>query len=203
MKLRPVLIALAVTLPLVALFLHGMRVDARYIAPALPGQVAPDFALERMPYEEGGAGEDAEAESPGVVTLADHRGQVVVVNFWASWCLPCRYEHPDLVAAARAYGSRGVAFYGILYKDSPGNARRWLADMGGEVYPTLLDPGARTAIDYGLTGVPETVIIDGSGKVAYKYNGPVTFDMLASQIEPLLSQDTETKTEAAVTEAAS
>lgn len=182
MKLRPVLISLAVTVPLIALFLRGLQVDSRYIPPALPGQVAPDFALERMPAGEG------EAAESGVVRLADHRGQVVVINFWASWCLPCRYEHPELVAAAETYGPRGVAFYGILYKDSPGNARRWLNELGGEVYPTLLDPGARTAIDYGLTGVPETVVIDQTGTVAFKYNGPVTFDMLARVIDPLLAE---------------
>lgn len=182
MKLRPLLIALAVTAPVVAVFLRGMRVDPRYVPPAIPGQPAPDFALARMTAP-GGAGEAA----TDTVRLADHRGRIVVLNFWASWCGPCRIEHPALVEVAEAYRDRGVVFFGILYNDQPASAWRWLEEQGGEAYPTLLDPGTRTAIDYGLTGVPETVIIDRHGIVAFKRIGIVDTEMLVRELEPLLA----------------
>jgi len=93
---------------------------------------------------------------------------------------------PALVAAAERYQPKGVIFYGVLYNDSPDAARRWLAEMGGQPYPTLLDPGSRTAIDYGLYGVPETFFIDREGKVVYKHIGPVTEAILTTRIEEIL-----------------
>jgi len=186
MKLRSVLIATAVALPLLALFLRGLGMDPRYIPPAIPGQPAPPFELERMAYDP-----EAEPSEPTSVRLDDYLGHVVVVNFWASWCIPCRQEHPALVAAAERYRDQGVVFFGILYQDQVRNARRWLAEMGGEAYPTLLDPGSRTAIDYGLTGVPETVIIDRDGIVSYKRNGVVTLDLLVREIEAALARSEE------------
>ncbi|HEX7118747.1 MAG TPA: TlpA family protein disulfide reductase [Longimicrobiales bacterium] len=181
MKWRSVLISLAVTAPLVAVFLRGMRVDPRFVPPAIPGQPAPDFALVRMPMTDGVAATDT-------VRLSDYRGKVVVLNFWASWCVPCRIEHPEYLAAARAYRGRDVVFLGILYNDQPAAARDWLEEMGGAAYPTLLDPGTRTAIDYGLTGVPETVIVDRNGIVTFKWIGPVDRALLAREIEPLLRE---------------
>src|SRR5690606_474808 len=171
MNLRSVLIALLVTAPLVAVFLHGMRSDPRFVPPAIPGQPAPDFALVRMPM-------NADETQSDTVRLSDFRGKVVVLNFWASWCGPCRIEHPELVATARAYRDRDVVVLGILYNDQQNAARAWLREMGGEEYPTLLDPGTRTAIDYGLTGVPETVIVDRNGTVAFKRIGIVDREML-------------------------
>ncbi|HEX6939570.1 MAG TPA: TlpA disulfide reductase family protein [Longimicrobiales bacterium] len=182
MKWRPMVISLAITIPLVAMFLRGMRVDPRYVPPAIPGQPAPDFALERMPMAD-----DPSAAAREPIRLSDFRGKIVVLNFWATWCAPCRAEHPELVAAARAYQGRGVVFLGILYNDSPAAARAWLEEMGGEVYPTLLDPGARTAIDYGLTGVPETVIVDRNGVVAFKRIGMMDREAFARELEPLLA----------------
>ncbi len=181
MNLRSVLIALLVTAPLVAVFLRGMRSDPRFVPPAIPGQPAPDFALVRMPM-------NADETQSDTVRLSDFRGKVVVLNFWASWCGPCRIEHPELVATARAYRDRDVVVLGILYNDQQNAARAWLREMGGEEYPTLLDPGTRTAIDYGLTGVPETVIVDRNGTVAFKRIGIVDREMLAREIEPLLAR---------------
>lgn len=183
MNWRPALIAGLLALPLIALFAFGLGTNPRDIPPTIPGKPAPDFALQVMPTE-------AVAESDTTwVRLADLRGQVVVLNFWASWCVPCRIEHPELVRAARAYGRRGVEFFGILHKDDPQSARSWLAEMGGHVYPTLLDPGARVAIDYGLRGVPETVVIGRDGVVAFKWIGPITMDILAREIDRALEND--------------
>lgn len=182
MRWKPILIAAAIIVPLLALFTFGMTTDPRTVPTPLAGGEAPDFALEIMPLEgEPGSSE----EEPVRVRLSDHIGDIVVVNFWASWCLPCREEHAPLMRVAETYQDRGVAFYGILYNDSPGNAQRWLEEMGGQSYPTLLDPRSRTAIDYGLYGVPETFFIGRDGRLAYKHFGPVTEQVLVEQIESL------------------
>ena len=117
--------------------------------------------------------------------LSQLRGHVVVLNFWASWCLACRGEHPALLTVGQMYAKTDVRFYGVLYNDSPENGKRWLAEMGMTPYPSLTDPGERTAIDYGLYGVPETFIIGPDGRVAYKQTGPVSDSLLILQIEKL------------------
>ncbi len=197
-------IATIVVLPVLALFWFGLANDPRSIPSPLPGQPAPEFTLQRMDppaVESGGiidspagsgagtvAGTDSESSA---VSLAAHRGQVVVLNFWASWCLACRDEHAPLSEVATMYRDRGVAFYGVLYNDKPEPARRWIRDMGGQSYPTLLDPGIRTAIDYGLYGVPETFFIDQEGRVAYKHIGPVTRALLIRKLDEILAAPAE------------
>ncbi len=167
------LLGLAVGVPILALLAYGLTVDPRDIPSPLPGRDAPVFELAMM-------------DSTHTVRLEAHRGEVVVLNFWASWCLACRVEHADLSAAARMYADRGVRFYGVLYNDSPENGRAWIEMMGGQSYPALLDPDQRTAIDYGLYGAPETFVIGPDGRVAFKKVGPTTLAELASVIDPLL-----------------
>ena len=172
-------IAVGAALPFVGLLAYGLTRDPRDIPSPLPGRAAPAFALATMPPREG--------VWPAIdtVRIADRRGRVVVMNFYASWCLACRDEHPILRELAPEYTAKGVDFYGILYKDSPDAIRRWIDEMGGQPYPTLLDPGARTAIDYGLYGVPETFFIGRDGRVAYKHVGPVSVQLLRERIEGL------------------
>jgi cytochrome c biogenesis protein CcmG/thiol:disulfide interchange protein DsbE len=186
-------IAAIVVLPVLALFLFGLSKDPRSIPSPLPGQPAPEFTLQRLDPPATGLGA-LEAGSPagsatesGEVSLATHRGQVVVLNFRASWCLACRDEHAPLSEVATSYRDRGVGFYGVLYNDKPEPARRWIKEMGGQSYPTLLDPGTRTAIDYGLYGVPETFFIDQEGRVAYKHIGPVTRAFLIRKLDEMLA----------------
>jgi cytochrome c biogenesis protein CcmG, thiol:disulfide interchange protein DsbE len=174
MSWRRALIALAICIPFVALLAFGLTRDPNEIPSPLPGKDAPAFEL-------------AEMDGDGVVRLDDQRGKVVVLNFWASWCLQCRDEHADLSMAANLYRDRGVEFYGVLYNDKPENGRRWILEMGGQSYASLLDPGSRTAVDYGLYGVPETFIIDQQGKVVHKKIGPTTVRELSSLIDPLLA----------------
>jgi cytochrome c biogenesis protein CcmG/thiol:disulfide interchange protein DsbE len=164
----------ALAIPIVALLAYGLTQDPRLIKSPLPGQPAPPFALVSM---DGGEN----------VSLTALRGQIVVVNFWASWCLECRFEHAALSETATRYRDRGVRFFGMLYDDTPENARKWIETMGGQSYPTLLDPGLRTAIDFGLWGVPETFYIDHEGKVADKTIGPVSAEVLAGKIDRLLA----------------
>jgi cytochrome c biogenesis protein CcmG/thiol:disulfide interchange protein DsbE len=176
MNWRRSLIGLAVSLPLVALLAYGMTQDPAEIPSPLPGKPAPAFVLPLMDGE-------------GTVSLGELRGQVVVLNFWASWCLACRDEHQDLSRTAEAYAGKGVRFFGVLYNDVAENGRRWIEEMGGQSYPSLLDAGSRIAINYGLYGVPETFVIDQQGTVVHKQVGPVTYALLASVIDPLLGKE--------------
>lgn len=183
MNWRRALIGGAAVAPIVALLGWGLTRDPREIVSPLPGRVAPTFALEVFAPGEG------ELLRPvgDTLALARMRGQVVVVNFWASWCLACRDEHTPLSETAKRYAGRPVQFVGVLYNDIASLGNNWIASMGGQSYPSVLDPGARTAIDYGLYGVPETFIIDGEGRVAYKHVGPVTAGLLTYKVDSLLA----------------
>jgi len=181
------LIAVFAAVPIVALLKSGIGRDPREIPSPLPGKPAPSFALPvfRVPDSSSGKALVSGLRVGDTVRLAEHRGDVVVVNFWASWCLACRDEHRVLSDVAASYAGTNVHFLGVLYQDIPENGRRWIEQMGGQTYPSLNDPDSRTAIDYGLYGVPETFFIDRSGRVAYKFVGPVTPDILRAQIERL------------------
>jgi cytochrome c biogenesis protein CcmG/thiol:disulfide interchange protein DsbE len=178
---RRSLVGVAVAIPFVALLGFGLTRDPRVIPSPLPGRTAPDF---RLPLLKPGDYPAARIARDTAV-LSEHRGQVVVLNYWASWCLACRDEHAALSAVAREYAGQGVRFFGPVYNDTPTNAARWIEAMGGQSYPSLLDPGSRTAIDYGLYGVPETFFIGRDGRVAYKHVGPVTESLLRRKIDSL------------------
>jgi cytochrome c biogenesis protein CcmG, thiol:disulfide interchange protein DsbE len=167
------LIGVAVSAPLVALLAYGLTQDPRFIESPLPGRAAPDFSLPML-------------ETSDSLRLGELRGNVVLVNFWASWCIPCREEHPILLEGAREYMSKGVRFVGITYNDAPEDSKRWLTELG-QAYPSLVDKGARTAIDYGVAGVPETFILDKNGVVAFKKFGPITAVELSQKLDSLLA----------------
>ncbi len=170
------IIGLVAALAIIALFAFGMRQDPRDIgASPLKGRSAPAFAMQVMGQQDS-------------VRLADLRGQVVVLNFWASWCLECRDEHAVLQEAAALYQPQGVKFYGVLYNDSPQNGQGYLTEMGGQAYPTLLDPKTRVAIDYGVYGVPETFFIAPDGHIASKKVGPITPTEIDTNIRQLMAQ---------------
>jgi cytochrome c biogenesis protein CcmG/thiol:disulfide interchange protein DsbE len=175
-------ISTGLLLPVIGLLAFGLTRDPKAIDSPLPGKSAPDFALSVF-----APGEGELARPVGdTVRLADHRGGIVVLNFWASWCLQCRDEHQDLSDVARLYHDRGVRFYGVLYNDQESFGLRWINEMGGQSYPSLLDPRTRTAIDYGLYGVPETFLVTSDGRVAYKHIGPITAGLLSQKIDSLL-----------------
>jgi cytochrome c biogenesis protein CcmG/thiol:disulfide interchange protein DsbE len=169
--------------PVIALLAWGMTRDPKEIISPLPGRIAPPFTLGVF-----AAGEPPLARPVGdTLALGRLRGKVVVLNFWASWCLECRVEHKDLSAVARRMADKPVQFVGVLYNDVPKAGLEWITEMGGQAYPGTTDPGARTAIDYGLYGVPETFVIDPAGKVAYKHTGPFPAELLAFKIDSLLA----------------
>lgn len=111
------------------------------------------------------------------------KGRVSVVNFWASWCVPCIQEHPLLVALKER---TGVDLYGINYKDQAPAARRFLGRFGNPFTAVGTDGTGRTAIEWGVYGMPETFVIDGRGVVVYKHVGPITAESLERQVIPAI-----------------
>jgi len=164
--------SLIIAVPLVALLAAGFGRDPSAIVSPLLNKQAPEFTLRSLDNKP--------------VSLASLRGRPVVLNFWASWCLSCKDEHAYLLDASRAYAADGVTIVGVLYQDTPADARAFLNQYGSGGWPQLRDPGQRTAIDYGVVKVPETYFIDRRGVIRYKTVGPVTPDVLAQQIPRLL-----------------
>ena len=178
-------IAMLIAIPLIMLFAWGLRRgDPRLIPSPLVDQPAPDFALPVMAKDGPVDGKETTGDT---VRLADLRGDVVVLNFFASWCIPCRAEHRDLTMTARRYANRGVKFFGVVYNDEPPAVRQYIRQLGGQSYPALLDPGQRVAIDYGLVGVPETFFIDQDGIVRRKVFSAVNARILTEEIEAMLA----------------
>ena len=112
------------------------------------------------------------------------KGDVVLVNFWASWCAPCRVEHPHLTALAE----EGIVIYGVNYKDQPGNALKFLDELGDPYTAIGSDQTGRMALDWGLYGVPETYVIDADGRVVLRFPGPITQRVMDSQIRPAIER---------------
>lgn len=116
--------------------------------------------------------------------LADMRGKVVVLNFWASWCAPCRTEAPDLQNISTLYRERGVEVVGVTYLDTDEDARNFMAEFG-MTYTNGLDGGSRISDLYRVQAVPETFIIDQQGNVAYFFAGPINTAQLIAQLDLL------------------
>ena len=169
--LSPTWIAAGI-IALVVLALLGYALMADPVEPPQIGSAVPDFqhtALDGSP-----------------MSLSDHRGQVVVLNFFSSWCDPCQQEAAALEQTWRAYQGRGVHFLGIAYKDADSKAQAFL-DRFGVSYPSTVDRSNRTARDYGVTGVPETFVIDQQGLLAHHFIGPITQAQLSQEIDRLLA----------------
>ena len=164
---------LGVFLLLVALLAVGLTLNPREVPSPLIGKNAPAFELPRLH-------EPASRFSP-----SELRGQVWLLNVWASWCASCRDEHPLLVELAR---SRAVPVYGLNYKDKRDDALRWLVQFGDPYVLSVVDLDGRIGIDYGVYGVPETYVIDKAGVIRYKQIGPLTPERLKTRILPLVAE---------------
>jgi cytochrome c biogenesis protein CcmG/thiol:disulfide interchange protein DsbE len=137
----------------------------------LIGREVPEFIL---PPLEG-------TSRPGLSSADFKRGRVTVMNVWASWCLPCRDEHPYLVALAR---DASFDIVGINNKDNPENARRFLGQLGNPYARIGTDVNGRVSIDWGVYGVPETFVVDGHGRIAFKHVGPLNAQIVETRLLP-------------------
>ncbi|MFQ5829937.1 MAG: TlpA family protein disulfide reductase [Candidatus Methylomirabilia bacterium] len=174
-RIAKLITVVLIILSFVALLAWGFTRDPRAIPSPLVGRRAPAVTLRLI--------------DGGELSLEGLRGQVVVLNFWASWCYPaCWNEAPRLEAAWLRYRDRGVMVFGVVYQDSEANARDFIRRFE-KTYPNGLDPGSRAAIDFGVYGVPETFFIDRDGVIAHKHIGEIPETVLYDRIEETLRRD--------------
>ena len=142
-----------------------------------------------------GARIDMSSELPlldgsGSLAFSELEGKVLVINFWASYCIPCRAEHEELTTVFEMYRDRNVQFVGVVYHDKPAAAREFLDVLGwGDGYLYVEDPGARMTVDFGVWGVPETYFVDETGVIVGKHYGEITRDDLIQEIDAMLAGD--------------
>ena len=171
------LLPLAAFAALVAYFVWGLNPsrDPRAIPSAMIDRPVPEFAL---PPIEG-------LDGPGLSASDLRTGEVTLVNFFASWCVPCRVEHPFLLELATR---DKVRLFGINYKNKPAEARAWLAELGNPYGRLGADATGRVGIDWGVYGLPVTFIVDGNGRIRYRQLGPIDEETLAHTIRPLIRE---------------
>lgn len=162
------------------LFLYSLwRGPVTFIPSTLIGHSVPPFSLPALP-----AGASGEASTPGF-SNEDLKGGVTIVNVFASWCAPCREEHPLLLKLSK---DARIRIMGINYKDQPDNARRFLGALGNPYENIGMDTEGRTAIDWGVYGVPESFVINRNGDIIYKHVGPLTDDAIKGPINAAIEK---------------
>ena len=168
-------IVVIVLVAIITVLALGFRRDPRDIKSAAVGKPAPAFTLELL-------------DGPGQLSLVDYQGKVVILNFWASWCVPCKQENPALAAVWERYrASADFVMIGIVYQDSVDAARDYTHRMGN-AWPSVLDPDGRTAFAYGVFGSPETFFITPDGQVAGRHVGAIDQTRLINGIEAIRRQ---------------
>ena len=162
---------------LAVFLLLGLGRNPNEIPSPLIGKEAPAFELPRL------AG--VAAPDTSSISSASLRGKPYLLNVWASWCMPCMQEHPQMMALAQRHRIRMV---GMNYKDRPEDARRWLARNGNPFDEIMVDAQGRTAIDFGVYGVPETFLIDGEGRIRRKIVGAISIETLQNELLPAIEK---------------
>lgn len=162
---------IAALVALIVVLALGFRRDPHDIRSAAVGKPAPAFDLVAL-------------DATGRVSLEQHRGKVVVVNFFASWCVPCREEHPALVRAWERYRTSDVVLIGVLYQDSVDGGREFVRRLG-TTWPTAVDDDGRTALGFGVFGIPETFFIGPDGVIEGRHIGPIDEATLVRGIDAL------------------
>ena len=167
------LIPLVLFIGLVGFLLIGLHRDPHEVPSPLINKSAPDFQLQQL------------NEPAKTVSAKEMRGKVWLLNFWGTWCVACREEHPVLVKYSK---TNAVPIYGVDYKDERAAAIQMLAEEGNPYTMTLSDPEGRTSIDYGVYGAPESYLIDKQGVIRFKQIGPITDEVWNTKILPLAKQ---------------
>jgi len=170
---KKLLIPLGVFIVLCAFLLVGLWSDPREVPSPLIGKPAPAFTLAQL------------HEPSKTLGPADLKGQVWLLNVWASWCVTCREEHPLLVGLAKA---NLVPIIGLDYKDETAAGKRWLAQHGDPYTVSVVDRDGRVGIDWGVYGVPETFVVDKTGTIRHKQIGALTAEVLEQKILPLIRE---------------
>jgi cytochrome c biogenesis protein CcmG, thiol:disulfide interchange protein DsbE len=165
------LLPLVAFLVVAAFLMRGLWLNPREIPSPLIDKPAPSFSLSQL------------ARPESQFSPADMKGQVWLLNVWASWCVACRQEHPLLVDLA---GRKAVPIIGLNYKDKPDAATAWLTQLGNPYDLSVKDMDGRIGIEYGVYGVPETFVIDKNGVIRYKQIGPITEEVWKSKMLPML-----------------
>jgi cytochrome c biogenesis protein CcmG/thiol:disulfide interchange protein DsbE len=167
--IAPIVVFVAISVVLAA----GLTLNPREIPSPLIGKPVPQFALPPV-----------QGQTLGL-SSADLRGEVSLVNVFASWCVACKEEHPVFMQVKR---EGFLPVHGINYKDRPADAAKWLDDLGDPYTRTGADLDGRVSIDWGVYGVPETFVVDRDGRIAYKHIGPVTPELFAKTLRPLIEK---------------
>jgi cytochrome c biogenesis protein CcmG/thiol:disulfide interchange protein DsbE len=170
---KKLLIPFGIFVVLCGFLLVGLWLNPREVPSPLIGKPAPQFKLVQL-HEQG-----------RTLGTTDMKGQVWLLNVWASWCVSCRVEHPLLVELAKA---NLVPIVGLNYKDKPSDGIGWLAEYGNPYNVSVIDRDGRVGIDWGVYGVPETFVVDKQGVIRYKQIGPVTAEALEGKILPLVRE---------------
>ena len=168
---RRLLITFAIIAPLLALLGYGFKRDAHYINTPLIAKPAAPFALTLFDGKR--------------VTLNDLRGKAVFLNFWASWCEPCRGEAKDLETAWQRLKNTNMVFLGIALQDTDKDSREFVKEFG-LTYPNGRDDSGKIAVDYGVWGIPETFFIDPDGRITYKHVGGISAAMVTAKLDEAL-----------------
>ena len=176
LKLAPVLIFLAIT----GMFALALKTgDPSKLPSTMIGKPAPETVFPPID----GLMEN-EKQVPGFSFKDLAKGKVTIVNFWASWCVACVSEHPNLLALRKA----GIPVYGVDYKDQAVAARRFLGRLGNPYTVVGTDGNGRSAIEWGVYGMPESFLINGKGKIIYKHVGPISQQDIADKLMPLIKK---------------
>lgn len=175
-KVRVRIVAVVLVVAGLAYVFNGrFGVNPRLVDSPLVGQPLADLTLDYL-------------EEEGSLSFSELEGQVLVLNVWASWCIPCRYEHPALNAASAAYADQNVHFVGILYQDDVDSAVGFLDEFGrGTNYSYVVDEESRATVELGVFGVPETYFVDAEGIIRGRVQGEVTASILFEVIDDLLA----------------
>lgn len=167
------LVPLVVFATLLVFLWVGLSRDPREVPSPLIGKPAPVFDLQQL------------HAADQRLSTADMKGQVWLLNVWASWCVSCRTEHPLLMQLAKA---NVVPVVGLDYKDKPDDGRAWLTQNGNPYKLSVIDQDGRAGIDWGVYGVPETFVVDKHGIIRFKQIGPVSVESLEQKILPLVRE---------------